>query len=443
MTLVLETVGDLFKLADARARAGDLDGTLHAYAAVVQLQPTNLDARQRVADTLLAMNELQRAAVVNAAIARFASNAGYPLRALVSVKILAALDPQLHTLLHGLAELYASDSKRLGRSVRPSPGDRQQPLPKTIDLSTRPPHAELVAAAERVAADLTGALYPERLPPVPLLSDLPAEAFVSVLASVKLRRVQPGEVIIAEGEPGDAFYIVARGEVAVTRQRPSGERIELARLHDGALFGEMALVSAAPRTASVTAVADGDLLQFDRDALLAACQYVATLATALDKFTRERMLHNLLATNPLFAPLEVKQRFELIRRFTAHEVSTGVPLIREGEPGRGLFIVLAGEVDVTKVDGDSKVLLASLKPGDVFGEISLLHDEVATASVTSARPSTVLFLERAVFQKLIEAFPEIRAKLDELGEERSMDTRLLLEAGADEMMLDDDEVVLL
>lgn len=236
--------------------------------------------------------------------------------------------------------------------------------------------------------------------------------------------------------------MLAAGEVRVTKKRGDAETLELAKLHEGAIFGEMALVSAEPRSATVTASRDSDLLEFDREALGALSREVAPLAAALDKFTRERLLNNLLATSPLFQPLDRKQRLDLVRRFAAHEVAPGTVVIREGEPGRGLFILLAGEVDVSKVDGDSKVLLASLKPGDAFGEISLLDDSPATATVTAARVSTVLFLEKSIFTRLVQAFPTIREYVSQLGEDRLMDTRLLLEAGVDEVELGDDDLVL-
>lgn len=441
----MQTIADLWALAEDRVRKGELLPALHAYAAVVQLQPTNLDARMRVGDVLLAAGEVQRAAVVWTSLAKLAANGGYPLRALVALKLLTALEPQLASLVSSLGDLYSVDSKRLGKGVRLAPGDPAQPLPAGVDLSRPPPPEQLVAGAERVASDLTGAQFPERLPPIPVFSELSASAFGAVLQALKLVRVPAGSVVIAEGEPGSSFFVLASGEVRVTKRRvgATGEdTVELARLHEGAIFGEMALVSAAPRTASVTAVRDSDLLEFDREALAAVAQEVGPLAAALDKFTRERLLNNLLATSPLFAPLDRKQRLDLVRRFTAHDVAPGVVVIREGEPGRGLFILLAGEVDVSKVDGDSKVLLASLKPGDVFGEISLLDDSPATATVTAARTSTVLFLERSIFTRLVEAFPAIKDYVSQLGEDRLMDTRLLLEAGHDEVELDMDDLVL-
>ncbi|GAB4116513.1 MAG: hypothetical protein OHK0013_50120 [Sandaracinaceae bacterium] len=440
----MKTIADLWNLAEERVREGELLPALHAYAAVVQLQPTNLDARMRVGDVLLALGEVQRAAVVWTALAKLAANGGYPLRALVALKLLTALEPQLASLVSSLGDLYSIDSKRLGKGVRLAPGDPAQPLPASLDLSSPPARDQLLLGAERVAADLTGAQFPERLPPIPVFSELSASAFGAVLQALKLVRVPAGSVVIAEGEAGTSFFVLASGEVRVTKRRVGGtdDEIELARLHEGAIFGEMALVSAAPRTASVTAVRDSDVLEFDREALAVVAQEVGPLAAALDKFARERLLNNLLATSPLFAPLDRKQRLDLARRFTAHDVAPGVVIIREGEPGRGLFILLAGEVDVSKIDGDSKVLLATLKPGDVFGEISLLDDSPTTATITAARPSTVLFLDRAIFNRLVQAFPAIKEYVSQLGEDRLMDTRLLLEAGHDELELDMDVEVL-
>jgi CRP-like cAMP-binding protein len=442
----MQTVGDLKAHADAKLFAADHLGALHAYAAIVRLQPTNLDARLRVADTLLALGEVQSAAVVYTALARHASHAGYPLRALVALKILSALEPQLATLVGGLAELYAVGSPRLGRAVRMSPGDLAAALPAGLDLSSPPPREQLVEVAAQIAADTSQiAAYPEHLSPIPLFSELPADAFASVLGALKLVRTRPGEAVIRQGDVGQSFYVLARGAVAVTREDDAGNTHRLASLHDGSIFGEMALVSALPRSATVTAESDCDLLEFDREALAAAAKEVETIAKALDKFTRERLLSNLLATAPLFKPLDRKQRLDLVRRFTAHDVAAGTRIIEEGSPGLGLYVVLAGEVDVFKIDGQEKVLLATLKPGDVFGEISLLHDQPTTASVTAATNATVLFLAREVFQRLIQAVDAIREYVQNLGEERLMDTRILLSQGAagDDEELTDDDLILI
>jgi len=439
----MKTVGDLRAHADARLFADDYHAALHAYAAIVRLQPVNLDARLRVADTLLALGEVQKAAVVYTALARHSSHAGYPGRALVALKILSALEPQLMTLLSGLAELYAVGSEKLGRGVRISPGDAAAELPEGTDMSTPPPLDQLIGVAAEIAADTSQiAAYPEHVPPIPLFSDLPADAFARVLEALKLVRTRPGDVIVEQGAVGQSFFVLARGTVKVTRLDDEGNTQKLATLHDGSIFGEMALVSALPRSASVTAATDCDLFEFDRATLAAAAQEVTTIAGALDKFTRERLLNNLLATAALFRPLDRKQRLDLMRRFTAHDVAPGTPIIEEGQPGQGLYVVLNGEMDVSKVDGDEKVLLATLKPGEVFGEISLLNDQPTTATVSAATNATVMFLAREYFQRLIAAVDAIREYVEELGEERLMDTRILLASDDSEELTDDDFIMI-
>lgn len=420
---------DLRAAADARLWADDFGGALSGYLRLLESNPLDLDARLRVADALLALGEVQAAAGVYTAVARLGAHAGYPLRALVAMKVLEALSPELSALLGNLARLYGAGSPRLGRAARPSIVDSEGvELPEPDWEAVRAHRAPLVGNASRVGSDTAGleAQLPDRLPPIPIFSALPESAFAKVLATLRLVRARPSQVLVREGDVGRSFYVLARGSVQITRNGEDEEPQRLATLHDGAIFGEMALVSSEPRSASVITITDCDVLEFDRDALEGASRDLEGLAQALETFARERLLANLLATSRLFQPLDPKQRLDLARRFTAHEVPSETNIIEEGQAGRGLFVLLRGEVDVWKRDGDEKVLLATLKPGEVFGEIALLHEGPTTATVTSARRSTVLFLAREYFQRLVEAVPEIRAYVESLGDERLMDMRLLL-----------------
>jgi len=429
--------------ADGRLFGGDNAGALLAYATLVRLEPRDLDSRLRVADALLALGEVQHAAIVYAALARHAAHAGFPLRALVALKMLSALEPQLGTLLGSIAAMYCKGSPRLGRGVRLAPVDPNVPLPSNVgELLAPVPLERLVGGAQALAADTTPiGSYPEHVPAIPLFSDLPADAFAAVLGALKLVRTRPGDIVLSEGSTGTAFYVLARGSVRVSREGRDGTPVPLALLHDGSIFGEMALVAAAPRSATVVAITDCDLLEFDRHALGAASREIETVARALDKFTRERLLNNLLSTAPLFRPLGAKDRIDLIRRFTAHDVAAGATIIREGEPGQGLFVVMSGEVDISKIDGEQKILLATLRPGDVFGEISLIHDAPTSATVTAATNSTVMFLARDYFQRLVQAIPEIRRYVESLSEERLMDTRILMAGDPEELEATVDEAV--
>jgi CRP-like cAMP-binding protein len=72
--------------------------------------------------------------------------------------------------------------------------------------------------------------------------------------------VSAGDRIVAEGDAADRFYVIARGEVAVTRQSPEGAEIELATLGPGQFFGEIGILAETRRTATVRAIDDVELL---------------------------------------------------------------------------------------------------------------------------------------------------------------------------------------
>src|SRR6185312_13531486 len=137
---------------------------------------------------------------------------------------------------------------------------------------------------------------------VPLLSSLTEAGFRRVLTTLMVRRLPDGAFAIKEGEAGQSFFFVADGEVKVFATDGLGRQTELARLHEGAVFGEMALLSAQPRSATVQAIGEVDLLEVGRASLAGLADELPIVAEALHAFTRERLLGNLMATQPLFRP---------------------------------------------------------------------------------------------------------------------------------------------
>jgi MFS family permease len=110
---------------------------------------------------------------------------------------------------------------------------------------------------------------PERevalLTTLPLFAPLPPVTVEHLARSLQPVRVAAGEEIVREGEPGDRFYVVARGEVEVAAHGKP-----LRTLGPGEYFGEIALLRPVPRTATVIARADAELLTLDRDEFVAA-----------------------------------------------------------------------------------------------------------------------------------------------------------------------------
>lgn len=411
------TFGELRRKADHQLSAEAYEEALLTFLRIVELRPDDLDARLRVGDCLLRLGDKDAAVTVYTELARHAARGGYPLRSIVALKLLEDLGAMPEVLVRDVASLYGSDSPHIGRGVRRAPPDPNTPLPPGWADYTAPGvslRRSAVAVASRYPR---GALhYPDRLIPIPLLSLLPSGQFARMLEAVHLRRMSPNDTIISQGDDGRNFYVMARGRARVYRTDETGRQVPLASLHEGAVCGEMGLLTAEPRSATVAGDTDCDVLEFDGDILRERSYSMVSLRGALSQFARQRLLQNVMATSGLFRPLDARQRVDLMRRFVCTAVKPGTVLIAEGQPGTGLYVLVRGGVVVTKAG----MVLAHLGPGDTFGEISLLNAEPTIATVTTEGPTDVLYLAKQYFELLVNAVPEIREYLLEIGKEREL-----------------------
>ena len=127
----------------------------------------------------------------------------------------------------------------------------------------------------------------------------------------------------------------------------------------------------------------------------------------------------MLATSPLFKPFDHQQQMELLKRFEGHDLEPGTVIIREGEAGQGLFVILLGEVEILNKDPSGREkTVAKLGAGEVFGEMSLLGDRPTTATVRSLSRTTIMFLGRDYFRRLVTALPPLRQYFEELSKHR-------------------------
>ncbi len=128
---------------------------------------------------------------------------------------------------------------------------------------------------------------------VPFLAVLPAAALEALARRALAVTVPAGEAVFGQGDHGDRFYAIAEGEAGVTID---GE--ELPAFSAGDWFGEIALLRDVPRTATITARTDLDLLALERDDFIAAVTGHAPTAEAAGAVVGAR-----LAARPALAPV--------------------------------------------------------------------------------------------------------------------------------------------
>jgi CRP-like cAMP-binding protein len=421
------TLGDVKRSAATLFAQSQHLAALRLYDAIVAAAPLDYDARIRVADCALALGE-RSASEIYRKTAWYCLNAGHPLAALVCARVLEAHGAEPADLLATLVVTYGNESERLGKvAARVALPAESLTVPIPDVRTPAPPDAVATAIARAAHATDTFKDFPESLHSIPLLSALSEAVFRRVLGTLVLRRLPAGAFVIREGEPGNSFFFVAGGQLRVFATDGLGRQTELAQLGEHAVFGEMALLSAQPRSASVECLSEVDLFEVGRTSLAALADELGAVAEALHGFTRERLLGNMMATSALFRPFNRMQQRDLLKRFTSHDVAPGTIIINEGEDGRGLFVVLSGELDVSRRAADgTTVPLGSLKPGDVFGEMSIVHNGRTAATVMAQRAATVLFLAREYVSRIVAAVPEIKTYLEALAEDREIDNQLAL-----------------
>ncbi len=103
----------------------------------------------------------------------------------------------------------------------------------------------------------------------------------------------------------------------------------------------------------------------------------------------------------------------------------GAALMFEHEPGERVMLLLAGRVKVTRVGGDGREMLLSIRdPGDVLGELALVDDEPRLATVTALEPVQALTIPPSTFRRHLETTPRVAVALLEVVTRRFRETTL-------------------
>lgn len=147
---------------------------------------------------------------------------------------------------------------------------------KAMKLGVEPDYSAIRGAAPVV----------ERVP-TPLLDELDDEEFTELATELQPHEFGEGELVVEEGAAGDSMFVITSGRVSVSTKKGE-DSVELAQLGPGDFFGEAALLSGRPRTATIRAISATDCLELTRSALDRVIARHARVREVMDAFNRRR-----------------------------------------------------------------------------------------------------------------------------------------------------------
>ncbi len=466
--------------ASSSYRAGKLKDALKLYKRVVKEDPTELGTFLKIGDIHRKLGQKEEAIAAYEPVARHYAEDGLILKAIAVCKLVLVIRPDhpvrdmletLHSrrrVTGGLSQAAASPKEvpivagtpvsdgavAKGASALPAgvswpvsvPAERptsafsvepgqvlrveaSDTSPSDPGVGTEDEPIELVVKKPDLSAPIeltrsksqasrNHSLDALAQPHIPLFSDLSKDAFVELLVRMSMLEFAPGEQVIREGENGDSFFVLVSGRVRVSRRGDGGQEVILAYLTDGAFFGEMALLQAGPRTASVTAEEDCQVFELKRAVLDNVVAQYPRVAGVLDNFYKQRLLSTAMAVHPIFTPFRTSERRALMELFKSRHFEAGSVLLQQGAEGSGLFIVLSGNAVVTRTQNGDVMQMGTLSPGDIFGEMSLLTNRPIFATVTAQSDCFVLRLGKKRFDEVIMTHPQVLELVSELSDAR-------------------------
>jgi CRP-like cAMP-binding protein len=269
-----------------------------------------------------------------------------------------------------------------------------------------------------------------KLSDIPLLSELEPEELSSIALQMKSRFLHPGAVVFAKGELSRSLCFIVNGTLEI---QADGRVLDTATA--GQCLGEFAFFTGEPRSATLVARDDSEILELSHESMQKALESHPRIREVLDRLYQGRVLARVLADSPLFGSMEAGERHRIAAKFQLVDVPKGDSVIEAGSEGGALFLVKRGGVEIRapQLEGSTEAggaKLGSLGPHEFFGEISFLTSVPRTANIRTTEDSELLRIDRDDLQELVDEHPLLLEVLKEYHLERAMNAAKVTKAAA-------------
>ncbi|MBI4866141.1 MAG: cyclic nucleotide-binding domain-containing protein [Candidatus Wallbacteria bacterium] len=317
------------------------------------------------------------------------------------------------------------------------------------------------------------ALSADELLAIPIFSGISRSLLEKNAGAVVRRSFKRGDLICREGDYGSTAFYILKGKVDVYISTPvaavestggvrgffqklksllvsrkNGARADVddrlipidapvdltygspkAQIVEGDLFGEMTCMSRYPRSATVRASEDCEMLEMLANILSLLLKNPAFKEKA-DRNYRERALDGHLRSIPILKELSAEFIDHLRSRVELIHYDPGELVFRQGDEADAFFLVRIGFVKVTQQVPGGEIVLSYRPRGSFFGEMGILSGGKRGATCTALDHVELVKMPVADFKLLLEQFPSVQAALDEVVRVRKAETEIRLSNAA-------------
>ncbi len=278
----------------------------------------------------------------------------------------------------------------------------------------------------------------------PVFQQIPPANLQRVMMRMEEIQVSQGDEIIRQGDEGDYFYLISRGECSVTRSPEEGHApVELAKLRAGKGFGEEALISDKPRSSSVTMLSDGVLVRLNKQDFIqlvkqplsrtvsyeSACKEIEGGALWLDVRTPEEYEAGHLpgAINlPFFSLRFQASSLTMDRAYMVYGAEVGQSATAAyllTERGAEVFVLDIGWAELSDVVG-----LSHKAEIEEEALVSNVIDFNRDADDSAAQARRQMDAQRVEIEKLQHDLAQVQSSFDEELQQRHTEIKLLKQA---------------
>jgi CRP-like cAMP-binding protein len=240
-----------------------------------------------------------------------------------------------------------------------------------------------------------------------------------------VRVFAPEEIICEKDQQDNSLFLILKGVVEIIDSNNTSARKIFGKLKRGEIFGEVSALKGRPRIATVRAKKPCVILEIPGNVMKDLMITVPEIRSALLQRINSRTIKTSIMAVPLLSSSSAESLVPLFEDAELLELQQGETIVEEGQEGESFYIVSSGNARVHVKYQDSILNIATLNPGQFFGEWGIVFGHKRAASVTAICDMDIVKIHRDTFLYFLYNNPDIESKIKKTAKNRHSETTLL------------------